>query len=58
MSKPPISSSPVDQQLPETTSLLELALLFVRLGSTAFGGPAAHIAMMQDEVVTRRKWLT
>lgn len=38
-------------------SLGELARLFTRLGFTAFGGPAAHIAMMHDEVVTRRGWL-
>jgi chromate transporter len=36
----------------------ELAWLFLRLGTTAFGGPAAHIAMMDDEVVRRRRWLS
>lgn len=38
-------------------NLLEVILLFARLGFTAFGGPAAHIAMYHDEVVKRRKWL-
>ena len=43
---------------PRHGDLGELAALFLRLGVTAFGGPAAHIAMMQDEVVERRRWLT
>jgi chromate transporter len=38
--------------------LWELARLFLRLGATAFGGPAAHVAMMHDEVVVRRKWMS
>ncbi|MEO6212487.1 MAG: chromate transporter, partial [Vicinamibacterales bacterium] len=39
-------------------SLRDIAWLFLKLGTTAFGGPAAHIAMMEDEVVRRRGWLT
>ena len=35
-----------------------MALLFLRLGFTSFGGPAAHVALMEAEVVTRRKWVT
>jgi chromate transporter len=38
--------------------LKDLAALFLRLGATAFGGPAAHISMMEHEVVTRRGWMT
>jgi chromate transporter len=44
--------------IPSRQSLIDLAALFARLGVTAFGGPAAHIAMMRDEVVRRRRWLT
>jgi chromate transporter len=39
-------------------SLAEVARLALKLGFTAFGGPAAHIAMLRDEAVTRRKWLS
>ena len=39
-------------------ALRELAVLFLRLGTLAMGGPAAHIAMMEDEVVRRRRWMT
>jgi chromate transporter len=45
-------------EVPGATSLRELAALFLRLGATAFGGPAAHVAMMEDEVVRRRRWMT
>ena len=44
--------------IPLRQRLAEVAVLFLRLGTTAFGGPAAHIAMMHDEVVKRRKWLS
>ena len=40
------------------SELIEIAKLFFKLGSIAFGGPAAHIAMMDDEVVKKRKWMT
>ncbi|WES98993.1 chromate efflux transporter [Chryseobacterium arthrosphaerae] len=39
-------------------NLKEIAQLFLELGITAFGGPAAHIAMMQQEVVVKKKWIS
>ncbi len=61
MTDDPTTNEPHERDAGEgaaRTTLTELAWLFLRLGSTAFGGPAAHIAMMRDEVVTRRGWLT
>ncbi|MBC7880848.1 MAG: chromate efflux transporter [Anaerolineae bacterium] len=45
------TSLPDDQR-----DLWDLARLFLKLGFTAFGGPAAHIAMMRKEVVEKRQW--
>lgn len=42
----------------EKNNLKELAGLFLKLGIIGFGGPAAHIAMMQQEVVVKKKWFT
>lgn len=48
----------MNQSPTPTKKAIEVAALFLKLGLTAFGGPAAHIAMYHDEVVTRRRWLT
>ena len=45
-------------EISRRSRLIEVAGLFLRLGVTAFGGPAAHIAIMRDEVVKKRKWIT
>ncbi len=42
----------------QNNSLKEIAQLFFKLGLIAFGGPASHVAMMEDEVVKKRKWMT
>lgn len=42
---------------PPPHRLAEIARLFLKLGFTAFGGPAAHIALIEEEVVTRRRWI-
>jgi chromate transporter len=55
--QPPIDFDTDGNDTPRA-SLAELAQVFLRLGFLAFGGPAAHIAMMDEEVVQRRRWLS
>ena len=43
---------------PARQKFLSILLIFLRLGTIAFGGPAAHVAIMQEEFVRRRKWLS
>ena len=59
MDAPPPSTSPAPPgSAPGGRSpLREVAQLFLKLGVIGFGGPAAHIAMMRDEVVRRRAWI-
>jgi chromate transporter len=52
------AAEPPPRERSTRAEIFELAKLFLRLGATAFGGPAAHIAMMEDQVVVRRRWLT
>ena len=54
----PQASAPPIAAEERRVRLGELARLFLRLGTVAFGGPAAHIAMMEDEVVRRRRWVS
>lgn len=53
----PAAQAPMPDQ-PSKEYLLEVAGVFLRLGFTAFGGPAAHIAMMREEIVKRRQWIS
>ena len=53
----PVEQRPATESTKTRTSLLELALLYLQLGATAIGGPAVHISMMEEEVVSRRGWL-
>ena len=52
-----MSANP-DARASGKTSLSEIAFAFLKLGTIAFGGPAAHIAMMEEEFVRRRHWIS
>lgn len=52
-----VAATPAGNQGPKA-SLRTVAAVFLRLGATSFGGPAAHIALMEEELVRRRGWLT
>jgi chromate transporter len=56
--EPETANTETAERRESQTSLKQLALLFFKLGVISFGGPAAHIAMMEDEVVRRRRWLS
>ena len=58
MIEPETANTETAERRESQTSLKQLALLFFKLGVISFGGPAAHIAMMEDEVVRRRRWLS
>jgi chromate transporter len=51
------TASPADETS-ASSRLLEVIRLFLKLGFTAFGGPAAHISMMHGEVVKKRRWIS
>src|SRR4051794_30448664 len=58
MAAPDTSATPIGEHRHRTGSVAEVARLALKLGLTAFGGPAAHIAMLRDEIVTRGAWMT
>ena len=53
-----IASSEVESREIREASLGDIAIVFLKLGTIAFGGPAAHLAMMEEEFVRRRQWIT
>ena len=58
MTVPTNALTPNRERTHQSGSVTEVVTLALKLGLTAFGGPAAHIAMLRDEIVTRRGWMT
>lgn len=58
MQTPPVPSPAASPGPDAPPDYGEIARVFLKLGITAFGGPAAHIAMMEEELVAKRRWLT
>ena len=58
MTQPSQAIASVGIQSPLSKRLCALAILFLKLGTISFGGPAAHVALMEDEIVRKRQWLT
>ncbi len=58
MDDTPETDAPAGMASTKQGPLGEVARLFLKLGLIGFGGPAAHIAMMEDEFVTRREWIS
>ena len=54
----PTNSEADQKPVPLRKKLIELMLVNLKIGCTSFGAPTAHIAMMEDEYVRKRKWLT
>jgi chromate transporter len=53
-----IASSEIESREIREASMGDIAIVFLKLGTIAFGGPAAHLAMMEEEFVRRRQWIT
>jgi chromate transporter len=58
LTQPTQPAASIGIQSPLRERLRDLAVLFLKLGAISFGGPAAHIALMEDEVVRKRQWVT
>jgi chromate transporter len=63
LAKAPQTEPPVEQPAQQASTplkkrLIELMLVSLKIGTTSFGAPTAHIAMMEDEYVRKRKWVT